>query len=987
MAERAHQLIELFKSALTGDQEKINFATNAIQEAKNQLETINDLIIITQNCEIPIIRRYSTIILRQMIAMHDFDNELSEFLKTNLLLNIQNDPDIENKKAYGEAAVLLQSKLVNPWEELYNAGLAYLLSPDSIIFGLSLWTSITEVTPEIVLLNYFEKLMQCVVGCLTAPSPDIRINAIHLFSALTNKINIELFSIYNTVPQIFLAQANSIVTNINNLNEANILFEFISNQIRKENPLFTTNAQPFVDFALQLTISDSDPLIKLSCQPIMTVAPAIFPDNVTDQLPIFLQAVIALSVQLCSVDRESPDIEMLGDFIYSVIINTECSIDVVQSLLTTANNSRTNSDPVSLQVALIGLSAAIEQAAEDFFEAESSIEEIIIFSLSQPDPFVFDAACGFLLNAASLATELYQACYNDIIKLLFGRITESRSLQTLDSVIYNSEQTPDDYLSLLSALANLLNNCQPEKVESIISCMTSVISHIDDVKTEVYQNMRNILVQLLNSDSQTKAKVFECFGQLAKVAPLGVQEDTPQLMNVLMGSLNTTDDFLNESIANCVQNLVKVIPMTIHPFLGHIVPAFLALLSKEIAVNHDDFGNEEEDVGFTLSTIQMQCSVLNAITELVSDLPNDMKDSIPGVVQAVCQFLEHDDEKIQTAAAKSILLMNDGLRAVSFDTSQLISVVIDKIYKSPNIDVISELFISLGSLLSSSVLNDQQIHEVFALFSYTFEGKLDTIYSKPNVLNTIILNSLFFSLRMFILTLGQNVQVIASQFMAILRPHMNVKKLMIKAYIASTYGIMFLACPALKEIGTQACEVCFKTMTRKNDVVNNILMSTLNYIIHADKSVLTKRHVMTLKQQTDLIISKRDQMDSVIVGTAITLWCSLCIAYELTVTENDLNVVLSLLPPVVDDDDIPFAAQFICVAAQKWPNLVSQHINRIAVSIFASGEWCLKIVPNEVMVALKAVITAIPEDQLQMFVKWNQHYIMQIQSNISKLSQ
>ena len=400
----------------------------------------------------------------------------------------------------------------------------------------------------------------------------------------------------------------------------------------------------------------------------------------------------------------------------------------------------------------------------------------------------------------------------------------------------------------------------------------------------------------------------------------------------------------------------------------------------------------EEESG----TVKMQSTTLEAISELVSDLPSDMESSISEIVNAVCHFLKHSSYYLKSSAAKSILLMNDGLKIASFDTSSLISEVIETIYEIPDdyINVISELFFSLGSLLSSTTfesLNQQQLESIINLFHSAFdpsEKSLQSLYSGPNVLHQEIIDSLFFCLRMFILTLGTNIETnsLNDFFVSFLSPHLNSKKSMIKAYVANIYGIMFFASPSLKQIGATARDICFNSMTKNNETTNNILISTLNYIINADKTLISSKQMNLLKRKCDDIIKNRDEMNSFIVSTAITTWCSICSNFDLQPPEDDLNTVLSLLPPVVDDDDIPFTALFIVNADQKWPQLTEPHIQRIAVNIFASGEWCLRIVPNEVMAYLAQVVASIDQDQIHILVNFVQQYLFKIQSNLARFA-
>lgn len=1014
MIERSNHLVDLIEFALHGTQEKIDIATSELQEAYQQFDTINDFLNIAQNCEESIVRQFAAISIRRMLIIHDLDQEQIELIKVALLSLIENDPILQNKKAFFEAAIFLQSKLYNPWEELYNMAHNLLSDNESLNLGLQVWVSITKITPEIILLHYFEDLMNCIIATFELQNVDIIINSINLFSELTNVVDVGLFEPYGNLPQLLYDESTAAVKDRPNIKEASVIFQCICDQLTKENPIesFISEAEAFIDLALQLTVSDLDPEILSTCQPLMIIAPQFAPENVESQLPIFLQSELSLAVQLTSADREYTlcDIEFLKDFILSLVINIESSSGVVQGLLTFATNSISSDDPVSLQVALIAMSSITGEASEDFFEAEGeNIGDIVLFSLtSAEDHFIFDACCEFLLSASEQCPQLYEQYYDKVVSALFSKIyQEPRALQTLDKVIYRSDQPPSDYIELLSELSSLFEDCSPEQYSSIISCMTSVIVNVTEINEEIYASMRTILVDLLSSDksdSFTQSKVFSCFGQLSKISPLSIQQDAPELLNQMIECIqnNREDPAFNESIAECIQNLVKVIPSFIQPHLQSIVPSFMELLSYETEPDPEnegennenqaeEEGNENDDGEESDLPILMQCSILKCLAELVTDLPSDMAEIIPNIVEAACHFLEHSSCDLQSSAAKSIILMNDGLQTATYDTSHLISVIIKKIFKSPNTNVICELFYALGTLIGSSTFesfSEKRLGQIMNLFESSFNGTLEAVYSGPKVLDQDVLNPLFFSLRMFILTLGNNIESnsLSDHFISFLCPHLDSKKNMVKAYVANIYATMFFVAPSLQQIGASARDICFRTMTKSNESVNNIIISTLNYIINTDSGLIGQKQMNSLKNQCNEIIQNREELNSFLVGTAITTWCSISSAFQLELSEDDLNVILSLLPPVVDDDDIPFTSQFIVYANQKWPELTSPHIQRIAVNVFASGAWCLRIVPSEVMCYLAPIVASIDNEQLQIYVNFVQHYVFQIESNLSKFS-
>ena len=179
----------------------------------------------------------------------------------------------------------------------------------------------------------------------------------------------------------------------------------------------------------------------------------------------------------------------------------------------------------------------------------------------------------------------------------------------------------------------------------------------------------------------------------------------------------------------------------------------------------------------------------------------------------------------------------------------------------------------------------------------------------------------------------------------------------------------------------------FKLLQQKNDNIKNITLSALNFLVHSRSNAFSQSNIELLKHHVDTIIGSKTNGNfesDMLVETSSTLWCSIYTAYQPNVSDEELNIVLSTLPPVVDDDDIPFAAKFVYIALQNKPEAIQPHLNRILVNIFASGEWCLKIVPHEIMVELGKYVRKIPEEELQSLVKWNQHQLLQIQENLSK---
>ena len=204
MDERSNHIVDLINFLRSEDQEKVDIATSELQEVFKQFDSFNDFFNIAQNIEDQTIRQYAAIAIRRMLKIHDLDQDQIDFIKMALLTLIDNDPILINKRAFFEASIFLQSKLANPWEELYNLAHTFLSNSELLNLGLQVWISIVEITPEVHLLNYFEDLMNCIIATFETHDAEILINSINLFSELTNKFDIKLFESYECLPQLIL---------------------------------------------------------------------------------------------------------------------------------------------------------------------------------------------------------------------------------------------------------------------------------------------------------------------------------------------------------------------------------------------------------------------------------------------------------------------------------------------------------------------------------------------------------------------------------------------------------------------------------------------------------------------------------------------------------------------------------------------------------------------------------------------------------------
>lgn len=1002
--ERAQQFAALLDAALHGTQEQINSATEALLRAYEEVNTILDLLIVMQHHENEQIRHQSAIAVRRLVIFHDINAEFMIMIRPTLLNLLQTEPNIAIKRAIGDIAVeLIKEKTIEPWNDFFNTLLAFFQNAELLPVSLYIWSNAALLLNEDELTPFINPLLNVVIQILTNQEGPI-VEAINLFDILAGPIDEETFNEYPTLPQILLTEAQNAVTVRGDSCEVFTIFGSLSHLVFNDfAPLYTISHE-LVDLILNVTVHEEiDVNLKSACQNFMAATARLDPEYVSDQLPFFMNASLNLAVQLIALYRDA-DIEFIVTFIDSYLLNTEIPEQIVSFVINFAMGAINHKNIAQIQVGLIAIAALFDKASDEILDHEDAVMNIAGVGLEDTDPYIFDAACSLLIQAAENSPLIYTSCFDDVLKLLFNRLDEPRALSTLESLMFNAEVPPQLYREILTTLTNLLSTSAEEMYEPIVSCMTSAISKVEDVNNEIYEEMKSILAQLLTAESGIRAKVFELIGYLTKIAPHSIHGDMQDIMTHLYQSISENDDNINESIAMCIKNIAKVLPLDVQPYVENFVPQLIEMLKKEVKHSDEEDVEEEDDEMLRISssvgsTEKMQASALNCLTTLITELSQNMVPYVDNCVEAVVQYLDSNDPWLQTSAAQSILLMNDGLLALQYNCTSLFNSVIENINKTTDIEAINELYVALGGLFICwpQLFNDAEIvQSVLTLYEYSFcldpKGKrIATLYCQPKEFDPSILDSLFFSIRMLIQSVGTSFEQIAEQFVGFLSPHLSSKKNQTKAYIIHTYSVIYYTCPSLTNLGKTVATNALKIMPKQSNSTKNVLLSALNFLVNTNISLLTTSQINQIRTHATSIVKSRasgQNESDMIVGTATTLLCSIIMEKQETRTKtDDLNTLLTLLPPEIDDDDIPFAAKFIVYASNTWPELTNPHLKRITINIFASSICYIRLIPNEILAALSTVFNDVNPEELESLLKWNQHYVLQVQSTIQKVQQ
>jgi hypothetical protein len=202
------------------------------------------------------------------------------------------------------------------------------------------------------------------------------------------------------------------------------------------------------------------------------------------------------------------------------------------------------------------------------------------------------------------------------------------------------------------------------------------------------------------------------------------------------------------------------------------------------------------------------------------------------------------------------------------------------------------------------------------------------------------------------------------------------RKKRLKAYAVHTLCVASLVAP---EAATPAADL-LQQMMGADDQFRHLALNGFAYLLTANPAALNEQQLGALRAAVAEAV-RGDNSD--IAQIAAALWCVIAVATG-EADQEDLGLVLPMLPPPVDDDDIPFVGRFLSFAMPIWAGPVGPHAARIAVNVMASGEWLVRLIPQEAIIALCAIVGEFPDDDVLAILKWNYCHFAQLQKNLGR---
>ena len=100
----------------------------------------------------------------------------------------------------------------------------------------------------------------------------------------------------------------------------------------------------------------------------------------------------------------------------------------------------------------------------------------------------------------------------------------------------------------------------------------------------------------------------------------------------------------------------------------------------------------------------------------------------------------------------------------------------------------------------------------------------------------------------------------------------------------------------------------------------------------------------------------------------------------------EMIAIFQRLPPPVDDDDIPYVANFFAFSTEHFGELFAEHAVRIGANILASGTWLIRLIDPAILSLIANTIREVPDDDKLVILGGNQHSLNQVIANIAKFT-
>jgi hypothetical protein len=619
-----------------------------------------------------------------------------------------------------------------------------------------------------------------------------------------------------------------------------------------------------------------------------------------------------------------------------------------------------------------------EGAGETIIPYEEDISALFLLALSQGDEFLVAATCKTINSIALTVPSFFEAKFADYMRTLIELAEQEDAIPTLETLFYFVNAEIDNTAEIVSALMEIAaaDGRDPNKA---IKCISACISRANpqNVSADLYPALREFLSTALSEDPSTNEAVYECFSNCCQIAPKAVVEDLQTIFGGMIELLTPETIDLVPNIAKAIQNFSRFYTASIQPFIPQCAELLIQFLVNDTKTT-DVSSSDQQIQDAATKEIQLQSEILLCLASLISSFPEEMGQYMETVISFTCQWLtlgEESEDNI-AIAADAVSNMSQGLHVIDVDPHPLVGAVLSALSSPSDVELVNNLFMALGALLTqvSEKLSEECVKQVTDFFTEVLEGARADFLEDTEI-DKDIQSGFFFALKCFILSglvtkvdLEKTIEVIHSKITDESKP-----QLIALANLALA-RILFVCPEGKDELASQYIQNTVTILSQEpklNEVKSN-LFSAVAFLATSHFSLFSQEYLEAVVGSLSANIT--DETEKVVkLNAALAL---LCIAAN--GVEIDITGLLTMMPPQPDEEDVALFARAAIALEQKAPGIFA----KASVTLLASQDWVLSLLPQEIVANAIAAVQSQPEEAIDAILNGNEGYTVRMRSRL-----
>ncbi|OHT17297.1 hypothetical protein TRFO_12428 [Tritrichomonas foetus] len=976
-------ILSVFTAIKSGAAAQNNNINEVLEQLFQAPTIIPELVNIASNDADPSNRTLSLMTIQKLISKRNgqfADNEI-HLIKSFIIDFIQKETiETNNNYAINIGCTVSSLPAFCGFPEFLNCGAALLQTPERVSLALSFWSQLIDadlINPEFF-ANFIEGVVNIIIAGLQSENSQVRICAIHLICVIEIKMLCEHF--LEQCPNLLAAlqhETQVAVFNEENTDESFRLFELFS---------FLTSIMPdefgeTMDFYLKFTNdviknSNFDPFKREIVLQFFTGIALHQPDVFENEIENVLNATFDILCQKCTSEPEYFQ-TITADHFISNLAGDPDSTDVVFSILMDITEKVKNSgNLIAFRVAINCLTFISDIAIDSFEGSSEEICQLIEAGLQIRDPYFFSDLCKFITALSQNAFESIAPISNQISIELMKLSQHPDSLTCLYNVFYYSPEPPQNYQQIIQSLLSFMN---PNNADAVVPCISAIIHNIKGSDEELYSNLRNALIQLLQQNI-ARSNIFECFAYCTSIAPRLVAEDLPSIMQSMMQDVVSGEDpEAIYKIAQSISDIVKILPIALQPFASHFFQLLAQYVGKWENNQLPENINEEEAEHIQMSYGQ----AIICISFLFAAYPTEFQGHFQKILEIIQQFLTSGNVNLIIAAASAIENISPFLISVGINPGIFIDKIIDIINNDDDDDSTINLFNALTAILfeHGSQIPPETIARCGDFLTECLQCKVVSLCSQKFIDNEFQ-GPLMYTLSGFILGGCFNAYGSKVPLITVLLSYLDLpkKKLMQSFSMTALARICFVAPQSSFEIANMLIKPVIQMLSQKrvSDQYKNTYLMTLMYLLTSHPQIITPELVNKIRPLAENSFLNGS---SSLKSTASVVLLILAAKFQCQFDPNIIQSILQVYPSTDDEGVVIYAS---CIQALYSTNqqIFGEIIGKIATIVVGAPIWITSKIDPSIMGAFVQIIKAIPENVLVQILNFNQSDLLSIQKRL-----